>query len=88
MRKTYYYKIFEKKPRNAGGYNVQATVYVVKAGKIIKIGDIKWNTASYKGETSVVYDLLADKKLVSAKEFKSNNGYYYSSKSKVDIREF
>ena len=86
MRKTYYYKIYSKKPKNSGGQLVEASVYTAKAGKIVNIGNVKWDTNAYKGEPSVVYELLKTKKLVTAKEFKDNDGYYYSSKSKVDIK--
>lgn len=87
MTKTYYYKITSKKSRSVGGFNVVASVYEVKAGKIHEIGEVKWNTSAFKGEKSAVYDFLKDKKLVSVKEHKDNGGYYYPSKSKVAISE-
>lgn len=86
MRKNYYYKITSKKNRTAG-FLVEASVYTVKSGKIVEIGDVKWNTASFKGEKSVVYTFLKEKKLVSTKEYNENGGYYYPSKSKVSIQE-
>ena len=85
MRKTYYYKMDSKKPQKNGGYLVEASVYASKAGKIVRLGNVKWNTSASKGELSEVYELLKTKKLVTAKEFKDNDGYY-RSKSKVDIR--
>lgn len=87
MAKNYYYKITSKKSRTSGGFNVVASVYEVKAGKINEMGEVKWNTSSFKGEKSVVYSFLNDKKLVSAKEYKDNGGYYYQNKSKVVISE-
>jgi hypothetical protein len=38
-----------------------------------------------KGEYSEVYSFLRKKNLVTAKEYKANNGYYISSESKVYI---
>jgi hypothetical protein len=86
MKKIYYYKVVEKKPRSAGGYNVTAEVFEVKSGKISKIGSLKWNTSGYKGDQSSVYDFLYGKKLITAKEYKENNGYWYVAKSKVSIQ--
>lgn len=85
MKKNYYYKITSRVAKNVGGYNVKADVYGVKLGKIKLIGEVKWNTSSFKGETSVVYEMLKDKKLVTATEYKANGGYYNPSKSKVNI---
>jgi hypothetical protein len=47
---------------------------------------LKWNTSSYKGDQSAVYDFLYGKKLITQKEYKENNGYWYISKSKVLIQ--
>jgi hypothetical protein len=85
MKKVYYYKIVEKKPQRNGGYSVSVQVFTVKGGKISKVGNLKWNTSAFKGENSAVYEFLYDNKLVTAKEYKDNKGYYYSSKSKVSI---
>jgi len=87
MEKNYYYKISSKIKRSMGGFNVVASVYTVKAGKIVELGEVKWNTSGFKGESSTVYEFLKDKKLVSAKEYTENKGYYYPSKSKVTIKE-
>lgn len=86
MKKTYYWKVTSEKKRSMGGYNVVASVYTVKLGKIVLLGEVKWSTSSFKGEHSTVYDFLKDKKLVTAKEYKENKGYYNSAKSKVSIK--
>ena len=86
MKKNYYYKITSSKKRSMGGYSEIASVYAIKLGKIVLLGEVKWSTSSFKGEESVVYEFLKDKKLVTAKEYKENRGYYYSSKSKVSIK--
>jgi hypothetical protein len=85
MKKKYYYNIDSKTGRNTGGYKVVASVYTVKAGKIMKLGQVRWDTGMTKGERSEVFEFLKNKKLVTAKEYKANNGYYMASKSKVDI---
>ena len=84
-RKTYYYKVISKKRRLAGGFNEIAEVYYVKDNKIINIGEVKWNTAGYKGEKSCVYEFLFKKKFVTLKEYKDNKGYYYLTTSKIII---
>lgn len=85
MKKTYYFKIVSEKKRASGGRIVVADVYEVKSGKINKMGEVKWDTGSFKGETSVVYDFLKDKKIITQKEYDENRGYYNRSKSKVNI---
>jgi len=85
MKKRYYYKIDKKTKRQNGGFNVNASVYAIRNGEVKKLGTTKWNTASSKGEYSEVYDFLKSKKLVTAKEYKENNGYYMYSKSKIII---
>lgn len=84
-KKTYYYKIDSKKLRKFGGFIVEASVYIAKAGKIVKIGDIKWDTSSYKGDESTVYEFLKNEKLISNKEYAENNGYYYITKATITI---
>lgn len=87
-RKNYYYTIFKSTPRRYyGGCNESAKVFGVKHGKIILLGTVSWCTAGYKGARHEVYTLLNELKLVTNKEFKRNEGYYYSRDSKVNIQE-
>ncbi len=87
MKKTYYFKIKSKKKSTKGGFNVVATIYQVKNGKIVELGDTKWQTGSFKGQTSAVYEFLYSNKLVTKKEYTDNKGYFTASKSKVKIEE-
>ena len=84
-KKTYYYTITSQKSSGYGGTKTTAAVYHAKGSLIKYVGEVKWNTASFKNESSVVYDLLMDKKLVTAKEYKDNGGYFRSRTSKVNI---
>ena len=85
MKKKYYYNIDSKTGINSGGYKVVASVYTVKTGKIIKLGQVRWVTGMSKGDRSEVFEFLKNKKLVTAKEYKANGGYYMATKSKIDI---
>jgi len=82
--KTYIYTEKKNDINRNGGRNVTADIYEVKKNKPIYVDDVKWNTASFKGEDSSVYDKLKEKKLVSDKEYKSNDGYYRRNNSKVN----
>ena len=86
-KKKIYFKEVSKKTRAAGGQNVTACIYVVKRGEVVELGRVTWNTASYKGEKSEIYTFLKKNKVVSAKEFADNKGYYVQSNSKVIIKE-
>ncbi|MEI7677514.1 MAG: hypothetical protein WCJ03_12095 [Bacteroidales bacterium] len=85
--KTYYYKIESEKKRQNGGRNVTASVFTVAAGKIKKLGEVKWITSAFKGEKSTVYEFLYDNKLVAKKEYDLGKGYYRPSASKIKIEE-
>ena len=84
-KKTYYYKIVESKAQRMGGRKEKADIYAVKYGKIHKIGSVGWNTASFKGVASTVYESLYKKGLVTKTEYKKGNGYYSRRTSKINI---
>jgi len=77
--KHFYYSIESVKTpsRNSWtGTKVTVNVYQCKKNIMNYIGQATWNTAGYKGETSEVYDLLLEKKLVSKKQYDLAGGYY------------
>ena len=76
MGKMFYYRVRTTSKSRSGGRLQTAEVYKVVRGKIVKVGEAKWNTAGYKGEQSEVFGLLRRKKLVPAKAYKEGNGYY------------
>lgn len=86
--KRYYFQVVKVgEKRIVGGHYVYADVYVVKNNRITKLGQVKWNTAGYKGEKSEVYEFLYKKGLVGKREYNNNRGYYFKTKSKVEILE-
>jgi hypothetical protein len=51
------------------------------------VGEVKWNTAGYKGAESEVYGMLYRKKLVPVREYKKAGGYYSYRNKGVSIKE-
>ena len=76
MVKMFYYRVRTTSTRKAGGRLQTAEVFRVLRGKIVKIGETKWNTAGYKGPESEVFGFLRGKNLVSAAAYNSKGGYY------------
>jgi len=82
--KKFYYKIDkEKVSRTYGGATVTASVFKLTRQELKKIGELEWNTRSYKGEQSEVFTFLIDKKQLPKSAYnwsKSNQGsggYYF-----------
>lgn len=61
--KTFIYIKTEK--RATYGTNVILSVYHLKNNKPNYVGDVKYNTQSYRGENHEVANLLVDKKLIN-----------------------
>ena len=85
--KRYYYQVVKVGRDRGRNRSVYADVLTVKYGRITKLGQVKWNTAGYKGEKSEVYEFLYKKGLVGKREYSNNRGYYFKTKSKVEILE-
>ena len=91
--KRYYYQVVKVgRERVVGGMKVgnryvYADVFVVKNNRIAKLGQVRWNNAGNKGEESEVYEFLYKKGLVGKREYSNNRGYYFKTKSKVEILE-
>lgn len=67
----------ESKPRRTyGGSNVTAQVYEIKKNLPHYVGQAKWCTASFPGETTAVMRMLAEKGILKVKEAR---GYYTGS---------
>ncbi len=86
-RKKFYYKIIKNTKRTYGGRNQTAEVFGIRYNDLKYIGQISWNTASYKGAESEVYGFLRRKKLVLASVYKKESGYYSFRNSNVQIKE-
>ena len=90
--KRYYYQVTKVGRERiiggakAGSRYVYADVLTVKYGRITKLGQVKWQPAGQSGK-DVVYEFLYKKGLVGKREYKNNRGYYYRTKSKVEILE-
>ncbi len=87
MAKSILYSVKSIKPQRNGGSKVRLSIYELKKNKPEYVGETEFNTASYKGEESEVYTKLKDSKIISQKEFDSNDGYY-DSKSKTKVKMY
>lgn len=76
-KRIYYYKTEKKIPRRMGGANVTVSVYRHTNDGLKHLGEVKWNTASYKGEKSEVLDFLKREGQIAQQMFPQ--GYYSSS---------
>lgn len=77
-----------------GGCKEVAKIYRIKNNKPVYIGETKWNTASYRGATSEVFNKLIQLKQIPQKYYKSSvcewrsAGYYAGEVTeKYDIME-
>lgn len=57
MKKFYFLKVKQNR-RTYGGLNVKSLLFRIHKGKLEKIGSCSWCTASYRGETSEVFQAL------------------------------
>ena len=88
VKKNYIYVISESKVNKTyGGVRETANIYELKKNTPIYVDSVSWNTSAYKGADSSVYTKLAEKGFVKSKEYSENRGYYYRSKSDVDIKK-
>lgn len=72
--KHFYYKIKKSTHRYYGGANVTASIFLQKRKGLSKLGEIKWNTASYTGEETEVLKFLKRENHIPKYMFP--NGYY------------
>jgi len=86
-KKIIYSRQVSEARQNTGGTKKVFRIYKITGGKLVYIGEVKYNTASYKGHDSEVYSLLKDKKMVSTKEWAANRGYHSSRTSKFLIQD-
>lgn len=63
----FFYKIDYSRPQRMGGIKRQASIYALKKGDMIKVGETVWNTASYPGEEASVMRALIELKQIPAK---------------------
>lgn len=75
--KIFYYKIIRSNPRTYGGRNETAEVFEHTPKGLVRLGEVQWNTAGYKGEESEVSDLLVEKKRLKPEQL--DRGYYHWS---------
>lgn len=73
-KQIFHYTIIKSRNTGFGGTNVTAKVLKQDKDGLDVIGEVKWNTASFKGEESAVLDFLKDKSAVPKGMFPS--GYY------------
>lgn len=81
--KRFYYRITSARRRNLGGTIVKANVIKATKNKLSSIGEVSWNTASYRGPESEVFNFLIKKgelpkKLFKASESPMQSGGYYN----------
>ena len=84
--KRYYYQVTKVGRDRGRNRSVWADVLTVKYGRITKLGQVKWQSAGQRGE-DVVYEFLYKIGIVGKREYNNNRGYYYRTKSKVEILE-
>lgn len=86
-KKKFYYKISKTTKRAMGGRNQTAEVFGMRYSDLKYIGEVKWNTAAYRGEESEVYHFLNKKGLVSKRVYKKEGGYYNYRNPNVTIKQ-
>ena len=81
--KHYIFNIYDSKVnRIHGGCLQRAKIYRIKNNKPVYVGETNWNTASYRGATSEVFNKLIQLKQIPQKYYKSSvcdwrsAGYY------------
>ncbi len=77
--RQFIYTTEKKTKSNFGGFNVIAQVYEILNNKPKHLGEVKWNTASFKGETSVVMNFLQEQEVLMV------DGSYYHDVKKPDF---
>ncbi len=70
--RQFIYTTESKKVQRTGSSKVTAQVYEIENNKPKHIGEVVWNTGSFKGEQSTVMNFLQDQKVLNIE------GSYYS----------
>lgn len=83
--KLFYYKVIRNNRATYGGSNVTVEVMEQTSKGMVNLGEVKWNTASFKGAESEVLDFLKKegkiKKGMFAKEY-----YSWSDAEKYNVK--
>jgi len=83
--KRFYFKVIRDNPRTYGGRNVTVEVLEQTKDGLKNLGEVKWQTASYKGEESEVLDYL--KKIGKISKGMFPDGYYgWSDAEKYNVK--
>ena len=81
-KKKFVYKKVSSRSTGWGGSNVKAEIFKISKNTLSHVGDVKWNTASYRGDESSVYNELKALGLISKKtqkaKKKAGRENYYS----------
>ncbi len=80
-KKKFVYKEVSSRSTGFGGSNVKAEIFKISKNTLTKVGDVKWNTASYRGNESEVFNELKllgliSKKIQKAKKKVGGENYY------------
>ena len=78
----FYFKEIRNNPTRYGGRNVTVEVFQHTKDGMESVGEVGWNTASYKGDTSEIFSYLVErgkipKKYLNASQTKNGGGGYY-----------
>lgn len=77
--RQFIYTTESKRNSRTGSSNVTANVYEILDNKPNYLGEVNWNTGSFKGETSAVMNFLQEQKVLMVE------GSYYHD---VENRDF
>ncbi len=80
-KKKFVYKKVSSRSTGMGETNVKAEIYKISKNTLSRVGEAKWNTASYRGDESTVFNEfkkigLISKKIQKAKKKKGDENYY------------
>ena len=90
--KRFYYKVENttKNPSIYGGRKQQATIYQIKKGELVYLGETRvWSTASYMGADGEVNNWLLENKIIPKKwsiNYENTYTRYYVPNDKYSIR--
>lgn len=66
--------------------DIVLSVYVIKKGRPVFIGQTRYNSGACKGNSGEAMDVLLEKKFITKKTFKETGGYYHpNSKFTIDV---
>ena len=80
-KKKFVYKKVSSRATGMGGTDVKAEIFKISKNTLSKVGDVGWNTASYRGDESTVFNELKalgliSKKIQKAKKKTGRENYY------------